>query len=422
MLLRGGGGATSGKSENKTKECKNSVEILYVENIGKKKKIIDRKATYQALSKKLSEISLIIFNDEDDEKTTELKETFRKFIIELNKWQKLEYDEVRDSKILQEVTSFYDKLQKFVFSDIDWKAYKYTDYAGYYSTSRRERCEYYVGENLSLLEQKVDHFDDICDKVNDNEYADKITKLRKQVDKLKRQYGNKSRIDSNPFESKYNELKEIFFPKVDSFIIYRQGGVDISGDESLVPQVIWYEENQVKDSDLVTKPSDFGVSRFFQSLCKALGDTKVATQIQECYSKKKNDAYRENLEEDINKIIKNVVTKKFNELYQWGSEYAFRLRLESARISLSFSKKNTIKEPLALSQQSTGFQWFFSFFFNFLHSYNLNSGDIVLLDELGGSLSIPTQRDLRKFLKDFAKSKHITFIAAIHTPYMTHHI
>lgn len=148
MLLRGGGGATSGKSENKTKECKNSVEILYVENIGKKKKIIDRKATYQALSKKLSEISLIIFNDEDDEKTTELKETFRKFIIELNKWQKLEYDEVRDSKILQEVTSFYDKLQKFVFSDIDWKAYKYTDYAGYYSTSRRERCEYYVGKSL----------------------------------------------------------------------------------------------------------------------------------------------------------------------------------------------------------------------------------------------------------------------------------
>lgn len=268
------------------------------------------------------------------------------------------------------------------------------------------------------MEQKVDHFDDICDKVNDNEYADKITKLRKQVDKLKCQYGNKSRIDSNPFESKYNELKEIFFPKVDSFIIYRQGGVDISGDESLIPQVIWYEENQVKDSDLVTTPSDFGVSRFFQSLCKALGDTKVATQIQECYSKNKNDAYRENLEENINKIIKNVVTKKFNELYQWGSEYAFRLRLGSARISLSFSKKNTIKEPLTLSQQSTGFQWFFSFFFNFLHSYNLNSGDIVLLDELGGSLSIPTQRDLRKFLKDFTKSKCITFIAAIHTPYM----
>lgn len=182
--------------------------------------------------------------------------------------------------------------------------------------------------------------------------------------------------------------------------------------------MIWYEENQVKDSDLVTTPNDFGTSRFFQSLCKALGSTKVSTQIQECYSKNKNDAYRENLEEDINKIIKNVVAKKFNELYQWGSEYAFRLRLESARISLSFSKKNTIKEPLTLSQQSTGFQWFFSFFFNFLHSHNLNSGDIVLLDELGGSLSIPTQRDLRKFLKDFAKSKHITFIAAIHTPYM----
>lgn len=229
----------------------------------------------------------------------------------------------------------------------------------------------------------------------------------------------------NKSKSNSNELKEYLKKDFDEWQKSRENFVEIAfskptplGDKNLIPQVIWYEENQVKDSDLVTTPNDFGTSRFFQSMCKALGDTKVATQIQECYSKNKNDAYRENLEENINKIIKNVVTKKFNELYQWGSEYAFRLRLESARISLSFSKENTIKEPLALSQQSTGFQWFFSFFFNFLHSHNLNSGDIVLLDELGGSLSIPTQRDLRKFLKDFAKSKHITFIAAIHTPYM----
>lgn len=398
-------GGISAKSENKTKEFKeNFVEISYIENIGKKQKIIDRKATYQALSQKFSELSEIFFKDKikDEEYDGEL-ESFKSLNDE---WQKWKYDEVEeDSKFLEEITLFYDKAAKIYFDNINWKVY--------YGR------QYYVSENLSLLEKEIDYFDEICE-ANSNfvEYADKITKLRKQVDRLSRQYRDKSTIDSNPFEDKYNELKEIFFPKVDSFIIYRQGGVDISGDESLVPQVIWYEENQVKDSDLVTTPSDFTTSRFFQSLCKALGSTKVATQIQECYSKKKNDAYRENLEEYINKIIKNVVTNKFNELYQWGSEYAFRLRLESARISLSFSKKNTIKEPLTLSQQSTGFQWFFSFFFNFLHSHNLNNGDIVLLDELGGSLSIPTQRDLRKFLKDFAKSKCITFIAAIHTPYM----
>lgn len=378
-----------------------------MENIGKKQKIIDKKATYQALSQKFSELSEIFLEYDYDEPESAKLMRLKMFKGLNDEWQKWKYYEVEEDVEFEEyITSFYDEATTVYFNNIDWKL----EYYG---------REYYVSENLSLLEKKIDCFDDICE-ANSNfvEYADKIAKLRKQVDRLSRQYRDESTIDSNPFEDKYNELKEIFFPKIDSFIVYRQGGVDISGNESLVPQVIWYEEKQVKDSDLVTTPNDFGASRFFQSLCKALGSTKVATQIEECYSKNKNDAYRENLEENINKIIKNAVTKKFNELYQWGSEYAFRLRLESARISLSFSKKNTIKEPLTLSQQSTGFQWFFSFFFNFLHSHNLNNGDIVLLDELGGSLSIPTQRDLRKFLKDFAKSKCITFIAAIHTPYM----
>lgn len=398
---------TSSNFKNEIEECKNSIEILYVENIGKKQKIIDKKATYQALSQKFSELSEIFLEYDYDEPESAKLMRLKMFKGLNDEWQKWKYYEVEEDVEFEEyITSFYDEATTVYFNNIDWKL----EYYG---------REYYVSENLSLLEKKIDCFDDICE-ANSNfvEYADKIAKLRKQVDRLSRQYRDESTIDSNPFEDKYNELKEIFFPKIDSFIVYRQGGVDISGNESLVPQVIWYEEKQVKDSDLVTTPNDFGASRFFQSLCKALGSTKVATQIQECYSKNKNDAYRENLEENINKIIKNAVTKKFNELYQWGSEYAFRLRLESARISLSFSKKNTIKEPLTLSQQSTGFQWFFSFFFNFLHSHNLNSGDIVLLDELGGSLSIPTQRDLRKFLKDFAKSKCITFIAAIHTPYM----
>lgn len=424
--------------KNEIEECKeNFVKISYKQNADKKaQNTIDRDATCQALSKKFSEISEIFSIDkglkEAIHKWQEWKEydkakeyshnseifSFRKtidfFREAMSKWQKQKYDEV---KFLQEITSFYDKLQKFVFSDIDWKADKYTDYNGY----RIERRKYYVSENLSLLEQKIHYLEDICEANSDFvRYADKIAILQNKIDRLRHQYRDEISIDSNPFEDKYNELKEIFFPEVDSLMVYRQGSVgtdEISGDESFIPQVIWYEENQVKDSDLVTTPSDFTTSRFFQSLCKALGDTKVGRQINN--PKYKDDtSYRVKLEKEINGYIEKIITKRFNELYQGGSKYTFGLRLETSSISLSFSKENTIEEPLTLSQQSTGFQWFFSFFFNFLHSHNLNSGDIVLLDELGGSLSIPTQRDLRKFLKDFAKSKHITFIAAIHTPYM----
>lgn len=71
---------------------------------------------------------------------------------------------------------------------------------------------------------------------------------------------------------------------------------------------------------------------------------------------------------------------------------------------------------ISLKQQSIGFKWFFNFFFNFLHSNELNPGDIVLMDEPEIHLSIPGRRDLRNFIKNFARNHGITFITTTHNP------
>lgn len=71
---------------------------------------------------------------------------------------------------------------------------------------------------------------------------------------------------------------------------------------------------------------------------------------------------------------------------------------------------------ITLAQQSVGFKWFFNFFFSFLYSNELKAGDIVLMDEPEIHLSVPGRRDLRKFIKKFARDTGITFICTTHNP------
>ncbi|WP_454991922.1 ATP-dependent nuclease, partial [Campylobacter rectus] len=45
----------------------------------------------------------------------------------------------------------------------------------------------------------------------------------------------------------------------------------------------------------------------------------------------------------------------------------------------------------------------------------VDSGDIVLIDEIENHLSIPAQKDIRKFLKEFGQKNGITFIVSTHS-------
>lgn len=192
-------------------------------------------------------------------------------------------------------------------------------------------------------------------------------------------------------------------------------------DIDFIPNIFFYiDYYHIEDKELITTPKKIKDSKFFNSLFKAINyRTSIITTAYE--KDKKTRGHKDQYQDTINKKLEEIVNKKFNELYfqDLGTQkYNFSIKLEKDEIYLSIEKNGDI---IALSQQSVGFKWFFNLFFNFLYTdefkaYKLKAGDIVLMDEPGIHLSIPGRRDLRKFIKKFAKDTGITFIATTHNP------
>lgn len=190
------------------------------------------------------------------------------------------------------------------------------------------------------------------------------------------------------------------------------------------PSIFFYEQSDIENKDLSAGLEDVEYSVFFPSLFRHLDEdiTKIAKEYEK--SKSKNTPFYKKFEKELNKKIKEKINRKFNELYYQDSKkesYHFEIHLEENKIVFSMYKNN---EAIALDEQSTGFQKFFSFFFDFLYNEGLQRGDIILIDEADTHLSIPAQKDFRKFLKAFGQKSGLTFIISTHSHYMIdiHHL
>ncbi len=122
------------------------------------------------------------------------------------------------------------------------------------------------------------------------------------------------------------------------------------------------------------------------------------------------------------------INKKFNESFCINPDdehrYVFEFCLQEQHfLHIKIKRDN---EYLELAKQSTGFQWFFNLFFNFLykhhHNYEgvpTNYGErIVVMDEPATHLSVPARKEFRKFLKEYAHKNHVTFVLATHDPFL----
>ncbi len=226
------------------------------------------------------------------------------------------------------------------------------------------------------------------------------------------------------FNRRYNDIEELEFVDLNSIAYKKEKKINKETykdiikekyDIDFIPNIVLYKEEHIKDEDLITTPEKIKDSKFFNSLFNAIG--KGISTITTAYEKdKKTRGHKDQYQDTINKKLEEIVNKKFNELYfqDLGTQkYNFSIKLEKDEIYLSIEKNGNI---ITLSQQSVGFKWFFNFFFNFLYTNELKAGDIVLMDEPEIHLSIPGRRDLRKFIKKFAKDTGITFIATTHNP------
>ena len=214
------------------------------------------------------------------------------------------------------------------------------------------------------------------------------------------------------------QIKELTFIDLDTIAYIKQKDVDIikeKYDIDFIPNIIYYKEEHITVDELKTTPEKIKDSKFFNSLFKSINyKTSI---IDTAYEQSETiPGYKDEYQDDINEQLKNIVNKRFNELYYQAlgtQEYSFEIKLQKDEIYLSIKQNGSI---INLSQQSVGFKWFFNFFFNFLYTNELKAGDIVLMDEPEIHLSIPGRRDLRKFIKKFAKDTGITFIATTHNP------
>ena len=395
-----------------TQSPKYSIELTYTENKNDEaSQEINKQATIKALQDKFQAIKELIARDKDGDYIDD--ERWAKFNELEKELKQFNSNEIGKSYIpIAKFKEFYEDLQDFCFGEIELKK---SDSIGLYNHNQA---------NIRLLDEKFKEFE-ACFLSEKNQ--SKFTKLKKEWESLKkRHYSYTGNVKFEMIEKSYANLQELLFPK-DEFekqILHYESSkctVKRTIDKDFEtrfgikanPQIFFYKPTRLKDSDLSTTPNELENSVFFKSLCAALQDDKWQLLIK--HYKEKKSAQRGQLEKEINQRIQEIISKRFNELYGKDEAYSFNLRLEENKLEFLLHKNG---EALRLNEQSSAFEWFFNFFFNFLHAQTLNKGDLVLIDELETHFSVPAQRDLRAFLKDYANTNGITFIATTHSPFL----
>lgn len=186
-----------------------------------------------------------------------------------------------------------------------------------------------------------------------------------------------------------------------------------------LPTIHRYEEKKLSSNDLIVSNVDtIQNSKFFKSLFNILNiDAQAIVNVYNQYRTYPNIAILNKLEK---KYAPNVekLNEQFNKMYfAEADKYKFTLNFESNRISFGMARGKD-EDGIILEYQSVGFRWFFNIFFNFLSGSELKAGDIVIMDEPATNLHPEGQRELRRFIKEFAIKNDVLFVVATQSPFL----
>jgi predicted ATP-dependent endonuclease of OLD family len=183
----------------------------------------------------------------------------------------------------------------------------------------------------------------------------------------------------------------------------------------LCPKIIFYQQKPVKQSDMLCNPRY--PTDFISRVLKAMGvNEKIMMEIHKRSVESDDPNLRKQFEETLNAEVEETINKRFNDLYMCGkqAEYSFSFVFERREFGVELRQGDKI---LNLDRQSTGFKWFFDFYFNFICAGQLKHGDVILMDEPGTNLHVSGIVELRKYLKEFAKAQGLTFVISTHSPF-----
>lgn len=292
-----------------------------------------------------------------------------------------------------------------------------------YNFNSRSESVYYVYENdykldneskkeytdKDVLNYAVSKITDILSKYNEN-----IDKLKLLISLLDKNFYKQNKtsgyyefnFDENWINKKYLKELEKILVKIECQNI----NVNVySHRENIESSELTVQCYKRGDNIIINK------SNFIRSLFKAAGNMDMYNNLIRNYKNILSDtAFTKQTESEINKLFDSTVSKKFNEMYKSNNEYKFKVALENDFIKIYFETKNGLTN---LENESEGFNWFFSLFFNTINPNELKKGDIIIIDEPEQHLSVPLIKELRKFLKQFAKDNGVTIITSTQLPY-----
>ncbi|MDR0522891.1 MAG: AAA family ATPase [Candidatus Methanoplasma sp.] len=195
----------------------------------------------------------------------------------------------------------------------------------------------------------------------------------------------------------------------------------ITGDDKpecsfLDSRIVTYSQKPVSDSDLSCEPES--PTDFIKGILRIMGkDPDTLRNLYQRWDPKIQNAHLKKYARILNKELHEKITDLFNKMYHCkkGEEYRFEFEMQSDRTYFYLFRGDM---SFDLSKQSTGFRWFFDFFFNFVFKEDLKPGDIVLMDEPATNIHVRGQIELRKFLKDLAVNNGFTFVISTHSPFL----
>ncbi len=378
-------------------------------------------------------------------------------IQEIENYCESEYNSEKESKINYDL--LLDNIQqickKYIASHVVNDASK---------DMKSMMCQFYLEKMELLSNSKIRQYqyDDLLKsarislwesiKILDNESGARL--FPKNIDEIKDKFeANKEKFkksknysefaeycqECNPYTAFQGLRNRVNFPLKDHSL------------DEFVPNMREYKELKITDNDLKTalftcidysSPSEFDQWDWFfrNSLFRKMGFHPYDIWKNLNLDDKKD--FAEILEYNMQLKIDSSIAKEFNRLLaiaQDSPQDSYRLKIR-VRHNNKFSrdkeyaayeikleihdcrKSHEQNKPIILSQQSTGFQWAFNFMFGFLYNvgsnFSFNKNIIYVMDEPATHLSVPTRKEFRKFLKEYAHKNHVTFVVATHDPFL----
>lgn len=348
-----------------------------------------------------------------------------KFISDKQDIEGIDLDDARELKKylnnkFQDTDKGVENLQKYEFriwlnseNIATWStSYPWFETLNKIKNEFKKLTDWYIGnhkENNRYRQKDKQIFEELSKDINSAIFRREYNKFERYYDKLREILTELWEYNKQAYY--YNNQK----PELPKFINIKALITELLLCYTAVPKIVFYKEHEIKNENLKATPDQLLKNEFFIALFKAIEFD--ISKVQKAYerSKDKDTSFYNTPEKEINKILKNTINRRFNELYYAKSDsdvYNFEIKLETQSISFCIEKNN---ETISLSEQSVGFKKFFNLFFNFLYQDKVGYGDIVLIGEAENHLSIPAQKDIRKFLKEFGQKRGITFIVSTHS-------